>query len=430
MWHHALTGAPLAAGDERYVALHDAGRGAIDEIEAAIELNYDTTTQLLSGPSGAGKTTELLRLQHELQQDGYRVALLNATDYISESEPISVTEFLIALGLGAHAALGSAEPDTPGFGARLYKLLERLQVRTEVGPLAVTASSDSVGVGAFGASLEVGLKRELPSSKEVVDELRAKLGPHIGQLRSEVASFILDLVRDAESEENSHGVVFLVDSLDKLRGTTEDDQNVQQSVQRLFVHHADRLRFESHHAVYTVPTYLQLIAPGTLPYDSRRHIVPVPSLVGRNGKSDSATERTMDELHQVVARRLPVERVFATREQLTRLIHASGGNLRDLFFILRQLMNLLLRLSAPLPATDEHIDEAIRDVAHDFANLTSEQEDFLKRVAASDGTIWPEEAEVGLMTLLLQNHLLLAHLNGAGNWYEVHPLARRALGLA
>jgi len=33
------------------------------------------------------------------------------------------------------------------------------------------------------------------------------------------------------------------------------------------------------------------------------------------------------------------------------------------------------------------------------------------------------------MALLLQSHMLLGHLNGTGDWYEVHPLARRALGL-
>ena len=53
--------------------------------------------------------------------------------------------------------------------------------------------------------------------------------------------------------------------LEKLRGTSEDDLEVQDSVQRLFVNHASRLKFTSHHTVYTVPTYLQLTTPGALP---------------------------------------------------------------------------------------------------------------------------------------------------------------------
>jgi hypothetical protein len=102
---------PLAAGDPRYVELHDSGRGAVDEIMAEIELHFDATTQLFSGPSGSGKTTELLRLQRELERAGFRVVLLDATRYVNESTPISITEFVVALGLGASDALPG--PDGP-----------------------------------------------------------------------------------------------------------------------------------------------------------------------------------------------------------------------------------------------------------------------------------------------------------------------------
>ncbi len=126
---------------------------------------------------------------------------------------------------------------------------------------------------------------------------------------------------------------------------------------------------------------------------------------------------------------MPVERIFADDAQLDQIIHASGGHLRDLFTLLRQLINLVLRLSVPLPVSDQHVEEAIRNVAHDFSQLTTQQESLLKRVAAGDGSVRPEESEVQRMALLLQSHMLLGHLNGTGDWYEVHPLARRALGL-
>ena len=70
------------------------GRGAVEEIMAEIELHFDATTQLLSGSSASGKTTELLRLQHELKQAGFRVMLLDATRYVNETAPVSITEFI------------------------------------------------------------------------------------------------------------------------------------------------------------------------------------------------------------------------------------------------------------------------------------------------------------------------------------------------
>ncbi len=428
-WHHALTLGPLAADDPRYVELQDAGRGAVDEIMAEIELHFDSTTQLLSGPSGSGKTTELLRLQHELEQAGFRVVLLDATRYVNESAPISITEFLVALGLGASDALHRPEHTKPDFGARLLTLLRRLNVSLDVGPLSASVSSDAVSVGALGATLEVDIQRELTSSRPFVDELRSKLSFHIGQLYDEVAAFVADLIAQTEPERESAGFVFLVDSLERIRGTTDDDEEVQASVQRLFVNHASRLKFTAHHTVYTVPTYLQLTTPGALPYDSRVHPVPVPHLTTRDGKIDAAALESLAELREVVHRRLPVERIFAEDTQLDQIIRASGGHLRDLFTLLRQLINLVLRLSVPLPVSDEHIEEAIGNVAHDFSQLTTQQESFLRRIAAGDGSVRPEESEVQRMALLLQSHMLLGHLNGTGDWYEVHPLARRALGL-
>jgi len=159
------------------------------------------------------------------------------------------------------------------------------------------------------------------------------------------------------------------------------------------------------------------------------HPVPVPHLTTRRGEIDAAAVEALAELREVVRRRLPVERIFAAEAALDEVIHASGGHLRDLFTLLRQLINLVLRLSVPLPVSGEHIEEAIGNVAHDFSQLTTQQERFLRAVAASDGSVRPEESEVQRMALLLQSHMLLGHLNGTGDWYEVHPLARRALGL-
>ena len=427
-WSAALTLGPLDPTDpneKRYVPLTDAGRGAVDELLATIELAFDTITQLLSGPSGSGKTTELNRLRGELAQAGYHVALFDIGSYVNESSPIDVTEFLIALALGAHDVLGA--PDTargPGFGARLRRLLDRLKISVDVPGLSATVSPDGLAVEAMGAAVEVELQRELKSSESVVTELRRKLTYHIGRLYEEVADFLTTLL---PADDPGQGSVLIVDGLEKLRGTSENDVAVQESVQALFVAHASKLRFRSHHMVYTVPTYLQFTAPGALPYDSRVLPVPVPHVRPRPGEAEHTVAKTIAELRDVVARRLPVDRLF-TDKQLDAIIQASGGHLRDLFTLLRQVVNLLLRRSLTPPLDDEHVEEAIALVAHDFLVMTAEQEAFLRQVASGSGTVRPAASEVQLMARLLQSHMLLGHLNGQ-DWYEVHPLARRALGL-
>ncbi len=427
-WSAALTLGHLDPADPaetRYVALADAGRAAVDELLATIELAFDTTTQLLSGPSGSGKTTELYRLRGELRQAGYHAAIFDVGAYVNESSPIDVTEFLIALALGAHDVLGAPEADPrPGFADRLRRFMDRLKISLDVPGLSASVSRDGLEVEAMGASVGFDLQRELKSSEAVVAELRGKLTYHIGRLYDEVAEFLTTLL---PAGDPGLGSVLIVDGLEKLRGTSENDLAVQESVQALFVAHADKLTFRSHHMIYTVPTYLQFTAPGALPFDSRVLPVPVPHVRPRRGQAEHTVATTLAELHDVVSRRLPVDQIFAGK-QLDTIIQASGGHLRDLFTLLRQVVNLMFRRSLTLPLADEHVGEAIGLVAHDFMKMTAEQKAFLLRVASGDGTVDPAESEVQLMARLLQSHLLLGHLNGQ-DWYEVHPLTRRALDL-
>ena len=323
--------------------------------------------------------------------------------------------------------LGAPKTDPgPGFVARLRRLLDRLKISVEVPGLAsATVSRGGVKVKTMGVSAEVELQRELKSSESVVTELRRKLTYHIGQLYEEVADFLITLL---PADDPGQGSVLIVDGLEKLRGTSENDLAVQESVQALFVAHASKLKFSSHHMIYTVPTYLQFTAPGALPFDSRVLPVPVPHVRPRPGQAADTVATTIAELREVISRRLPADEIFADTGQLDAIIEKSGGHLRDLFMLLRQVVNLMLRRSLTLPLRNEHVEEAMSLVAHDFMKMTAEQKAFLLQVAAGDGTVDPQESEVQLMARLLQSHMLLGHLNGQ-DWYEVHPLARRALGL-
>lgn len=419
---------PLDVGDPaetRYVQLAEAGRGEVDDLQATIELSYGATTQLLTGPSGSGKTTELYRLRRDLRALDYQATVVPITDYVSESSPLDVTELLIALAVGAHDAVtGGARDAQPGFGARLGALLRRLHVDLDVAGVTAKVSADGIEIGAAGQKVGLNLAEEIKSSRPFVDELRQKLSYHLKPLYDEVATFLIELLPPAENA----GAVLIVDGLEKLRGTSDEDVDVQRSVEALFVNHAAKLRFRSHHTVYTVPTNLQFLSPGVLPYDGRM-FVPVPHVTARGGGTDPAAEQNLAELREVVARRIPVGRIFAGTGDLDAVLHASGGHLRDIFRILQRLMNLTLRLGLELPLPREQIDEAIALVARDFATPTREQAAFLTEVAAGDGKVQPDDGSVQLMARLLQSHMLLAHRNGE-DWYEVHPLARRGLGLS
>ena len=420
---------PCRKGETRYVPLEESGRGAVDQIFATIDLHLDTTTQLLSGPNGSGKTTELLRLKGNLEANGFTVAIVDILQFVNRSAPIDVADCLIAVALGAGEQLPQPADARDGFGRRFLDFLSRAQITIDAAGVAASLSAEKIGVKAAGVGVEVALKRELKSSESFVRELRNKLAFHVGGLYDEVAGYFQQLAAASRAANpDTRGLVVIVDSLEKLRGTQDNDERVQASVEGLFVHHADKLRFRSHHTVYTVPTYLLFTAPGALPYDGRVRQVPIPHVRNRAGVVDEEAKRSVDELIDVVTKRIPWELLLGDRETLERVITASGGHLRDLFLILHEVITQVYGRRLNLPVTTGDVEEALDSMAHSFSNVTSEQASFLRRVNAAGGVLDPNEGEVHLMARLMDTHMLLAHLNGR-DWYEVHPLARRSLGL-
>jgi hypothetical protein len=262
-----------------------------------------------------------------------------------------------------------------------------------------------------------------------VAELRRRLGFQVGELYTEVSAFLQDLVqRSRQANEASPGVVVIVDSLEKMHGTVANDDQVQASVEALFVHHSSKLRFGSHHMVYTVPAYLAFTDPGMLPFDGPVRQVPIPQVANASGEVDAKAKATLDMLVEAVSRRIPWPELFGERAPLETAIRGSGGHLRDLFEILQELITLVFSRRLELPVEDEAVDEALARVGHGFASITLEDGDFLRWVAERRGVIQPPASQVHRLARLMNTHMVLGHLNHE-SWYEVHPLARRALNL-
>lgn len=418
-WINRLTFDPIGPDDDRYVPLEEAGRRAVDSIFSLIDLHLGTTTQLLSGPSGSGKSTELLRLQRDLEEVGFTVVLVDIRGYVSQSAEIDATEFLIATGLAfGEQLLGEGEDERRGFARRFRSFLERMNVSIDVGPGQLSVSRDGVKATIPGLSLDIDLKTELRSSEPFVRELRSKLAFQLGELHREVADFCRELVaEDRQRRPDGRGVVLIVDSLEKLRQTA--------SVQRLFLRDSEKLRFNSHHVVYTVPPYLLFTDPGALPYDGAVRPVPIPHVRDQAGLP---VEANIAQMVEVASRRVDWEQLLGAEGNLRRVVLASGGHLRDLFRILQEIITRAHGRQTTLPVDQAQVEEAITVVARDFSGITKENGACLRRIDQEHGRFEPAAGEVDRLARLLDTHMLLAHLNGE-TWYEVHPLARNTLGL-
>jgi hypothetical protein len=418
-WVKRLSGEPIPPTDDRYVPLQEAGRGAVDSIFGLITLKSHATAQLLSGPNGSGKTTELLRLKQDLERAGFTVVLVDMLRYVSQSASIDAVEFLIALGLAlGEAMLDEAEEKRRGFASRFRSFLDRVKVSIDVGPAKLAGSTEGFSAAIPGLSLDIDVRKEVRSSQPFVEELRARLAFQLGELYDEVAQFCEELVaEDLERRPESKGVVLLVDSLEKLRNAP--------SVRNLFVRDSDKLHFRSLHVVYTVPPLLQFEAPGVLPFDGTVRAVPVPHVRGRDG---APFEPGIAQMEEVVRLRVDWKQLLGDDDLLRTVILASGGHLRDLFRILEEIIASAFGRGVDLPVGRGHVEDALATVARDFSSITSENAECLRRVDAQGGHVEWTTGEGERLAGLLDTHMLLSHLNGE-TWYEVHPLARRNLGL-
>jgi hypothetical protein len=431
-WIRQLTTDPLDPYDQeerRYVQIDHAGRDEVDTLYSTISLAYRTTAQLLSGPAGSGKTTELNRLCGMLREDGYTVVMMEVSHYINQSSEIDITDFLIALGLACGEQLVPENQPEQGFATRFRDFLRRAKITVDIAGVEGEISADGIKGGFAGVGVEIDLKKELKSSEPFVAELRRKLGFQVGELYAEVAGYLQGLVRrNREVNPDSPGLVVIVDSLEKMHGTVANDDVVQASIETLFVHHGPKLKFQSHHMVYTVPAYLAFTDPGMLPFDGPVRQVPIPQLSNAAGAQDAKAEATLEALTTAVGLRIPWPELLGDKARLEQVISASGGHLRDLFQILQELITLVFSRRIELPTDDDEIEEALARVGHGFASITAEDAAFLRWIVEQGGVIQPPAHQVHRLARLMNTHMVLGHLNHE-SWYEVHPLARRALRL-
>lgn len=153
--------------------------------------------------------------------------------------------------------------------------------------------------------------------------------------------------------------------------------------------------------------------------------MPIPATRRRTGAVD---DTTVEHLVDVVGKRIPWPELLADRERLVEIILASGGHLRDLFQILGETILLVHANASVLPAEARHVAKAIDTVARDFSQVTEEDAAFLRSIVEAQGVVRPSAPDVPRLARLVDAHMVLTHLDEEP-WYEVHPLARRALGL-
>jgi hypothetical protein len=390
----------------------------VDELFRAITWSGSQSTQVLSGFRGTGKSTELRRLQHLLQAEGMVVVVADIEEYLNTFVPIDVSDFLMFLAGSFGEALVKdgvlAEGDVAEpWWMRAANFMRRIEV-DELGVSAkIEPTLHGTKLGEVGADLKLGLKEDNAFRARV----QRRMAGHIGSLHREVVAYFAELVegvRKKRNGKNTH-VVFLVDSVEHIRGTFTNANDVQASIEGLFIGQADKLRIPGMHVVYTVPPWLKVrhAQVGAL-YDGLQMLTAIKVSNKDNG---SPFTPGIQAFEAVLAARGDWERALGSHARLVTLIEKSGGHLRDL---LRLMADVLLGASS-LPVTDVDFSRAISKLKNEMLPIADEHAVWMAHIRRTQRASLEEAAKLPDLARFLDTHQVLAYRNG-DEWFDIHPL--------
>jgi hypothetical protein len=403
----------LRPDDPRYVECNDVrgSAGLLKILEDSIRLSDRRTCQLLSGPRGCGKTTELFRLRHLLTREpAYFVIYCESDDYIDLNDTVEYPEVLLAVvqQLWQEADRTGLEL-TPG---RFQAFLEDLW-----GILSAVVQPKDAKLKLGIAELGFELKRN-PNYRQLVrDHLRPRAADFL-QAVNEVLEHAMQKLQRGDAPWA--GLVVIVDNLDRMlrqaiSGTTRT------SHEKLFVDTASQLSDLACHVIYTLPPALLHSPHGSnlaRLYGTEPRMLPMIPVAARTGAEN---EQGLEKLLETIQKRLRyigAETAFDSASTARRLCVASGGYVRSLMTLARQST----LYTTELPITRAGVEQAIRDMRDSFVRgIRPSQWPMLRGIATTRNI---SEAEECLQ--LLENLAVLEYRDGDGPWYDVHPVVREA----
>ncbi|MBN2526393.1 MAG: hypothetical protein JXR76_08365 [Deltaproteobacteria bacterium] len=364
------------------------------------------TAQLFSGFRGTGKSTELRRLQQRLAQNGqYKVLRCDMQEYLNLSTPIDISDFLIAIAgafsekLAEDDFLGD-DPSHENYWDRISNFLTKTKINFE-----------SVFLQIPGVDIKANLKQD-PSFKS---KLQQEMKGHLGALANDVRLYLESCIKKLR---NKHGddtqVVLLLDSIEQIRGTSVNEDDVYASVETVFQGHADKLRLPYIHVVYTVPPWLKIRSPGVAALYSNSEHLPCIKVRQPDGAPDQTGVAALVEL---VGKRGDWQKLFGSKENLERVILASGGYLRDLL----RLLQRCLRQASSLPIDKTTIEMAEHHIRNSYLPISRDDAVWLNRVATTHRAELMAGSDLGHLSRFFDTHLILCYRNGK-EWFDVHPL--------
>jgi hypothetical protein len=292
------------------------------------------TCQLFTGHLGCGKSTELLRLKAELEEQQFHVVYFEST-HVLEMADVDVTDILLAIAGQVSESLEAKKIRLkPSYFTKLFtEVVDFLQTPIDLGVEAEL----SVGIAKITAKTK--------ESPQLRRRLRDYLEPRTQNILQSINKELLERATKDLKAQGKKGLVVIIDNLDRV--AIRPLPSGRSLPEYLFIERGEQLRKLACHLVYTIPLSLIFsndsaelqhrlgggVAPKVLP------MIPVRLRSGEIFNQGLTLMRQM-----VLARAFPdiepsdrlslITEIFDHLETLDRLCLISGGHVRDLLGLL------------------------------------------------------------------------------------------------
>jgi len=304
------------------------GEDTVARLSRKLQQAYRTLPfkAFLMGHPGVGKSTEISRLLERVKAQQVGIRLSIATELNPASFKVFDVLLLMLIRLVEAANGMEAIPLAGILTDRLVSDIQRWfgTEQVETNSAVATAAGVEAGVGVKGDSLWAGLLGLFASAKAEVKytanrntktvEYRLQRLPELVDL----CNRLIDVCNQTMLEKTGQEWLLVMEDLDKT-GISP------QQLQELFIQYGTVFQDLRVNMIFTIPVWLAYSPEANrLPFDRYMiHDTPVFDQAHAPHKKGRAAVQAVLE-----ARVLPA--LFA-EGQMTRLIEASGGNLRDLF---------------------------------------------------------------------------------------------------
>jgi hypothetical protein len=409
---------PLPAGDPAYVDCTDV-RGDGDILEAVgKEILYSDrkTCQLYAGHRGAGKSTELLRLQKDLDEKGFFVVYFAADEADIDPEDVQYTDILLACTrniLTAFKDRTDSQAVLNWLKERCEDLKDLLQTKISIDELSIEAQ-----VSQF-AKITTKIRSE-PSERRKIRDL---INPHTTTLTKALNQFIQDAKKNLPSQY--HELVLIADNLDRIVPVTKADNRSNHD--EIFIDRNEQLKDLDCHLVYTIPISLlysdraaSLTEIYGLPQVLPMIMVRTPENEPFQPGLDKVIEILQKRLNTVDASKSIVD-FFESRSSLEMLCLMSGGHARNLLLLMKEA----LKYTTSLPITDKALQRSFSELRKTYKDTIYANEwEALANVHYSKEIVNDQLHRGLLFNRCILEYRYLESDGGSNVWYDIHPLIK------